>query len=114
MVSYLAVLHGAVSISRSEIEEASNAKQLAGPGYRSDDIFNLNTMQPYSLDHIFQNFSSITTHLVLYLPRTSDLGQLAECVEDGKKGQVVHYCTKASSRALCAYLGDFQKLPSAS
>ena len=70
-------------------------------------------MQPYSLDHIFTTFSSIARQLVLYLPRTSDLNQIAECVEEGKKGQVVHYCTKASSRALCAYLGDFEKLPPA-
>jgi trimethylguanosine synthase len=70
-------------------------------------------MQPYTLEHIFKHFSSITQYLVIYLPRTSDLRQVAECVEEGKKGQVVHYCTKASSRALCAYLGDFQKLPPA-
>jgi trimethylguanosine synthase len=70
-------------------------------------------MQPYTLEHIFKDFSSITQYLVIYLPRTSDLRQVAECVEEGKKGQVVHYCTKASSRALCVYLGDFQKLPPA-
>jgi trimethylguanosine synthase len=70
-------------------------------------------MQPYSLDHIFKEFSSFNKYIVLYLPRTSDLWQIAECVEEGKKGQVVHYCTKASSRALCAYLGEFEKLPPA-
>lgn len=84
-----------------------------GPGYKTDQIFNLETMQPYSLRHIFSEFSTINQYLVLYLPRTSDLRQISDCVEKGKKGQVVHYCTKANSRALCAYLGDFQKLPSA-
>lgn len=69
-------------------------------------------MKPYSLEHMFKGFSSFTKHIVLYLPRTSDLRQIAECVEEGKKWQVIHYCTKASSRALCAYLGDFEKLPS--
>lgn len=69
-------------------------------------------MQPYTLEHIFKEFSSVTKYIVLYLPRTSDLRQIADCVEEGKKGLVVHYCTRAYSRALCAYLGDFQKLPS--
>lgn len=82
-----------------------------GPGYKSEEIFDLQTMQPYTLQYIFNEFSSVTKFIVLYLPRTSDLRQIAECVEEGKKGQVVHYCARASSRALCAYLGDFQKLP---
>ncbi|OKL55772.1 hypothetical protein UA08_08989 [Talaromyces atroroseus] len=45
---------------------------------------------------------------VLYLPRTSDLKQLARLVDNGEKIHVKHYCMEGSSKALCAYYGDFK------
>ncbi len=48
--------------------------------------------------------------MVLYLPRTSDLRQIAQVVDGDKKIQVIHYCTNGSSRALCTYLGDWALL----
>lgn len=45
--------------------------------------------------------------MVLYLPRTSDLRQLARLVEKGNQVIVEHYCMEAASKALCAYYGDF-------
>ena len=76
-----------------------------GPGYKVNDIFDLNLMEPYSLCHLFGNFHSITDFIVLYLPRTSDLRQVAEHVWTGDCASVVHYCTKGQSRALCVYFG---------
>jgi trimethylguanosine synthase len=81
-----------------------------GPTYRSAEIFDLNAMQPYSFTRIVRDFRQITDNIVLYLPRTSDLRQIGDCMEDGKKCQVIHYCTKENSRALCVYLGDFSVL----
>jgi trimethylguanosine synthase len=78
---------------------------LAGPGYRSDEVFNLRTMEPYSLSFLYKEFSTFSEHIVLYLPRTSDLRQLAKIVEDGKKADVVHYCMDGASKALCIYYG---------
>jgi trimethylguanosine synthase len=46
--------------------------------------------------------------MVLYLPRTSDLRQIADVVEDKKKAVVMHYCMEGASKALCAYLGPFK------
>jgi trimethylguanosine synthase len=65
-------------------------------------------MEPYSFRDIHDKFSKLTKHVVLYLPRTSDLRQIAECVEDEKKAQIVHYCTNGRSRALCAYMGEWE------
>lgn len=79
-----------------------------GPGYRSDEVFNLNTMEPYSLDHLYREYSEFSKHIVLYLPRTSDLRQLAKLVDDGKQVIVEHYCIEGASKALCAYYGDFK------
>ncbi|KAI9925158.1 hypothetical protein ASPWEDRAFT_45905 [Aspergillus wentii DTO 134E9] len=78
-----------------------------GPGYRSDWVFNLRTMEPYSLAHLYNEFSLFTEHIVLFLPRTSDLKQLAKVVDDGKKATVMHYCMEGASKALCIYYGGF-------
>ena len=67
-------------------------------------------MQPYSLKQVYAKLSKVTPNMVLYLPRNSDMEQIGECVEDGKKAQVIHYCTNGAGRALCAYLGDWRTL----
>ena len=71
-------------------------------------------MQPYDLQKLYDAFSKVTKEVVLYLPRTSDLNQLAQLVgnedeelPDEKKLQVTHYCMRGASKALCAYYGDF-------
>jgi trimethylguanosine synthase len=79
---------------------------LPGPTYRSAEVFDLSTMEPYTLGKLHSDLGLATSNLVLYLPRTSDLRQLAELVEPGKKMSVVHYCTDGGSRALCAYIGS--------
>lgn len=64
-------------------------------------------MQPYPLEKLYGSFANSSEHVVLYLPRTSDLRQLAAVVQDGRKADAIHYCTEAYSRALCIYLGPF-------
>ncbi|EPS34060.1 hypothetical protein POX_a00958 [Penicillium oxalicum] len=78
-----------------------------GPGYRSDRVFDLSTMEPYSLKKLYQEYSLFTPHMALYLPRTSDVRQMAKFVPEGQKAEVVHYCMDAHSKALCIYYGDF-------
>lgn len=73
-----------------------------GPGYRTDEIFNLATMQPYSLKQIHNMCRMIDC--ALYLPRTSDLRQIAKVAPDGKKIEVVQYCMEGASKALVAYI----------
>lgn len=79
-----------------------------GPGYTSDAVFNLSTMQPYNLEAIYTPFAKVTKDIVLYLPRTSDLNQLAKYAPEDRKLEVTHYCLKGASKALCVYLGDFK------
>lgn len=67
-------------------------------------------MQPYSLSEIYTKVSRMTKNMILYLPRTSDLRQISDCVDDGAQAQVVHYCTYNNSRAMCVYLGDWKQL----
>jgi trimethylguanosine synthase len=64
-------------------------------------------MEPYSFKHLYTEFSLFSEHLVLYLPRTSDLRQLAKVVPDNKKATVMHYCMEGASKALCIYYGGF-------
>lgn len=87
-----------------------------GPGYIEDDVFNLQTMQPYSLDDLWTAFSAFARDVVLYLPRSSDLKQLAEISAKHKssgqsspcqKDEVIHYATRGSSKALCYFKGNF-------
>jgi trimethylguanosine synthase len=91
-----------------------------GPGYSVDGIFDLSTMQPYSVEAIHGLCKGM--NCALYLPRTSDLRQLARLMpgrnengnrsgnEEGKKQNlngkmdVVHYCVEGASKALVAYI----------
>jgi trimethylguanosine synthase len=73
-----------------------------GPGYRTDEIFNLATMQPYSLKQIHDMCRMMDC--ALYLPRTSDLRQIAKVAPAGKKIEVVQYCMEGASKALVAYI----------
>ncbi|POS85536.1 hypothetical protein EPUL_001213 [Erysiphe pulchra] len=73
-----------------------------GPGYQSHAIFDLDTMQPYSLNHIYEGCKNMD--MALYLPRTSNLRQIASLVPEGKKIEVVQYCMMGASKALVAYI----------
>jgi trimethylguanosine synthase len=55
-------------------------------------------MEPYNMDKLYRSFSKVTSHIVFYLPRTSDLNQLAMYAAEGKKMEVAHYCLKGASK----------------
>lgn len=73
-----------------------------GPGYTADTVFNLHTMAPYSIKQIYEACKTMDT--ALYLPRNSDLRQIAKLAPDGKKVEVVQYCMQGASKALVAYI----------
>ncbi|KAL4922885.1 RNA cap guanine-N2 methyltransferase-domain-containing protein [Aspergillus aurantiobrunneus] len=79
-----------------------------GPGYRSASVFDLRTMEPYSLSTLYTEFSLFSPYIILYLPRTSDLNQLAGMVQDNAPAPVMHYCMRGASKALCIFYGGFQ------
>ncbi|KAK4981729.1 putative diacylglycerol O-acyltransferase tgs1 [Elasticomyces elasticus] len=78
-----------------------------GPGYRDAAVFNLSTMQPYTLKALYEPFSKLSKTVVLFLPRTSDLNQLAKYAPEDKDLCVMHYCMHGASKALVAYFGEF-------
>ena len=99
-----------------------------GPGYSTDAIFDLSTMEPYALARLHAAYRAMDH--ALYLPRTSDLRQIARLApaqpahpgkaeeqEEGgsssstkekkkkkKKIEVVQYCVEGASKALVAYI----------
>ena len=89
---------------------STRSADQVGPSYTDSDVFDTETMEPYSLTYLFENFSRISSHLVLYLPRSSDLRQISKKVKALKQTQVVHYCTTGASRALCVYYGDWGRI----
>lgn len=64
-------------------------------------------MQPYSIEKLYTAFFGLTKSVVLYLPRTSDLQQLAKHAKKDERLEVTHYCMHGASKALCVYFGDF-------
>ncbi|KAK0515040.1 hypothetical protein JMJ35_002419 [Cladonia borealis] len=78
-----------------------------GPGYRSDAIFDLTKMQPYTLLDLLKPFQGSGHDIVLYLPRNSDMRQLANQSKGSGKITVIHYCMEGASKAICAYFGNF-------
>ncbi|TKA44104.1 hypothetical protein B0A54_04870 [Friedmanniomyces endolithicus] len=77
-----------------------------GPTYTDYEVFDLNVMGPYTLPFLYNSFSAITPDVVLYLPRTSDMRQLAKHAKPGEKLKVTHYCMHGASKALCVYFGS--------
>ena len=73
-----------------------------GPGYTTDQVFNLHNMEPYDLTLLHGSCADMDH--ALYLPRSSDLRQIAELMPDGKKAEVVQYCVEGASKALVAYI----------
>ncbi|KAL7628865.1 putative diacylglycerol O-acyltransferase tgs1 [Parahypoxylon ruwenzoriense] len=73
-----------------------------GPGYSTDKIFDLNTMEPYGLAKLHGAYR--TMDHALYLPRTSDLRQIAKLAPDETKVEVVQYCVEGASKAMVAYI----------
>ena len=96
---------------QGDTQQVVATKKCTGPAYTEDKVFDLALIQPYSLNHLYEKLAEVTPHMALYLPRNSDLAQIGDCVEEGKKAQVVHYCTNGTSRALCVYLGDWSTVP---
>ena len=64
-------------------------------------------MQPYPLEKLYTSFTAMVSEVVLYLPRTSDLRQLAKHAKSDKELKVTHYCMHGASKALCVYFGNF-------
>ena len=73
--------------------------RLKGPGYRSQEIYNLEQMEPYSLSKLISPFRALTKDVALYLPRTSNLTQFLQYIEDDQqKMTVMHYCMEGRSK----------------
>ena len=83
---------------------------IAGPGYRFDAVFNLTKMQPYTLTDLLHAFHHVTEDVVLYLPRTSDIRQLANKSRKGSKTTVMHYCMEGASKVSRTYRTGMSKI----
>ncbi len=70
----------------------------AGTSYGEDDVFDLSKMEPYNLEKLHKSFTKYSKELVLYLPRNSDLNQIARYVPEGQKLEVAHYAIMAASK----------------
>ena len=79
-----------------------------GPTYTDYEVFDLSVMQPYGVQQLHDAFTAISKDTVLFLPRTSDLRQLAKYAKGHEKLKVTHYCMHGASKALCVFFGDFE------
>ncbi|KAH7085642.1 RNA cap guanine-N2 methyltransferase-domain-containing protein [Paraphoma chrysanthemicola] len=79
-----------------------------GTEYGVSNIFDLTKMEPYNLEKLYKSFTKYSDEVVLYLPRNSDLNQIARYAQDGNKLEVAHYTITGASKALCVYFGDFK------
>ena len=75
-----------------------------GVSYADRDVFDLSTMEPYNLAEI--HAACWPMRHVLFLPRTSDIRQVAALVPEGKgeKVDVVQYCMHGASKGMVAYI----------
>lgn len=80
-----------------------------GPGYRTDEVFDLSTMEPYNLATMHGAYQRMDH--ALYLPRTSDLRQIAQLVPEETKVEVVQYCVEGASKAMVVYIPAAKEMP---
>ncbi|KAK5990430.1 Trimethylguanosine synthase [Cladobotryum mycophilum] len=73
-----------------------------GPGYSTDEVFDLSTMQPYNLNDLYEAYKKMDH--VLFLPRTSDIRQIAKLAPEDRKIEVIQYCMEGASKAMGAYI----------
>ncbi|CCU76129.1 RNA methylase family protein [Blumeria hordei DH14] len=97
--------HSAHTLNANEIVIFASPP-WGGPSYRCDAIFDLNTMQPYSLLQIYEVTKHVDT--AIYLPRTSDLRQIACLGPKTRKIEVVQYCMQGASKAMVAFIPAVQ------
>jgi trimethylguanosine synthase len=71
---------------------------IPGTEYGVDDVFDLTKMEPYDLDMLYKSFTKYSNEVVLYLPRNSDLNQIARYAKDGKNLEVAHYAIMGASK----------------
>ena len=69
-----------------------------GPEYTDSDVFDLHQMRPYGLQELWDTFKPISLDLAMYLPRNSDLEQIAQLAKEGETYDVVHYALWGSSK----------------
>jgi trimethylguanosine synthase len=95
-----------LSENRSTIDASTTvifaSPPWGGVTYSNTEIFDLSTMHPYSIQEIHKACANMDS--VLYLPRHSDLRQIAKLAPKDKKIDVVQYCMKGASKALVAYV----------
>jgi trimethylguanosine synthase len=98
---------GGVSHCNGSSEQGQFCLRSSGPTYSDYEVFDLDMMQPYSLKALYEPFAAISTHVVLFLPRTSDLKQIAQYGDQNQKLRIMHYCMYGASKALCVFYGEF-------
>jgi hypothetical protein len=84
------------------VSETSTTPQCklttTGTEYGVSDLFDLTKMEPYNLEILYKSFTKYSNEVVLYLPRNSDLNQIARYGQDGKKLEVAHYAIMGASK----------------
>ncbi|KAK3337114.1 RNA cap guanine-N2 methyltransferase-domain-containing protein [Cercophora scortea] len=73
-----------------------------GVSYRDHEVFDLSTMQPYSLAQLHE--ACYPLEHTLFLPRSSDLRQVARLAPEGEKIEVVQYCMSGASKAMVVFV----------
>jgi trimethylguanosine synthase len=91
------------------VSETSTTPQrkltTTGTEYGVSDLFDLTKMEPYNLEMLYKSFTKYSNEVVLYLPRNSDLNQIARYGQDGKKLEVAHYAIMGASKVRCIPCG---------
>lgn len=70
----------------------------SGTDYTTNNIFDLTKMEPYNLEKLYKSFTTYSNEVVLYLPRNSDLNQIARYGQDERKVEVAHYAIMGASK----------------
>ncbi|UKZ77459.1 hypothetical protein TrVFT333_005180 [Trichoderma virens FT-333] len=84
------------------LDQLVNNPEKLHPDLKVDLQSTMVTMQPYSLSQLHEAYKKMD-HL-LFLPRTSDIRQIAKLAPKGEKLEVIQYCIEGASKAMGAYI----------
>jgi trimethylguanosine synthase len=92
-------------LSNETVDIVFMSPPWGGVDYKHEDVFDLEYMEPYSLVDLGVGAMNLAPQygFVLFLPRSSDLCQLAGHVNAEHVVKAVNYCINGASKALCVY-----------
>ncbi|WBW72894.1 rRNA methyltransferase Tgs1 [Schizosaccharomyces osmophilus] len=74
-----------------------------GPSYSGKSTYSLNDLIPYTFDILYKEAFRITPYIAAFLPKNTDIDELAQYSTDKNRIVVTNFLYEGYSKAICCY-----------